>query len=79
MGVGAGITLTNDDGSRQYNHVTTSVGYASSSDVRVHFGLGRFKTAKEIRIRWPSGIQQVLENVPGDRLMVVREVERSRK
>ena len=25
----------------QWNHVTTSVGYASSSDVRVHFGIGR--------------------------------------
>lgn len=79
MGIGAKITLTTDDGSRQYNHVTTSVGYASSSDVRAHFGLGRFKTAKQIEIRWPSGIRQTLQNVPGDRVVVVREAAQSGK
>jgi len=53
--------------------VTTSVGYASSSDERVHFGLGASKTAKEIEIRWPSGIRQVLENVEADRVVSIEE------
>jgi len=73
MGIGARIILTNEDGTQQYNHVSTSVGYASSSDVRVHFGLGRFETAKEINIQWPSGIKQKLQNVSGDRVVLVRE------
>ena len=73
MAIGARIKLTAEDGSQQYNEVTTSVGYASSSDSRVHFGLGASKTAKEIEIIWPSGIRQVLQNVQGDRVVSVEE------
>jgi hypothetical protein len=40
MAIGAKIRLTTADGLEQHSHVTTSVGYASSSDSRVHFGLG---------------------------------------
>jgi hypothetical protein len=53
--------------------VTTSVGYASSSDSRVHFGLGASKTAKEIEILWPSGIRQVLKDVAGDKIVTIDE------
>ena len=57
----------------QYNHVTTSVGYASASDKRVHFGLGADRTAREIEIRWPSGARQVLKDVSADQVLEVRE------
>jgi hypothetical protein len=53
--------------------VTTSVGYSSSSDSRVHFGLGKSKTAREIEIIWPSGIRQLLHEVQGDRVVSVQE------
>jgi len=73
MGIGARIRLTTEDGSKQYNEVTTSVGYASSSDSRVHFGLGASKTAKEIEILWPSGVRQVLEDVQSDKIVSIDE------
>jgi hypothetical protein len=73
MGIGAQIRLTAANGSMQYNHVTTSTGYASSSDPRVHFGLGASRTAKEIQILWPSGIKQVLRDVAADRVMEISE------
>ena len=73
MGIGARIRLTASDGLVQYNHATTSTGYASSSDPRVHFGLGRAASASEIEIRWPSGIRQVLKDVPADRVLPVTE------
>ena len=76
MGIGARIRLTGSDGLVQYNEVTTSVGYASSSDPRVHFGLGAAKSVKEIEIIWPSGIRQVLNNVAADRIVSVRESAR---
>src|SRR6516162_1022252 len=60
MGIGAQIRVTAEDGSRQWNEVTTAVGYASASDSRVHFGLGQNQKIREIEIRWPSGIKQVL-------------------
>lgn len=59
----------------QTNHMTTSVGYASSSHYGVHFGLGKTKVAERIEIRWPSGTQQVLTSVPVNQVLHVREAE----
>jgi hypothetical protein len=57
----------------QYNHMTTSVGYASSSHGPVHFGLGEEKLADVVEVRWPSGIVQTLRKVDGDRVVTVQE------
>jgi hypothetical protein len=73
MGLGARIKLTASDGAVQYNHATTSTGYASSSDPRVHFGLGKAESAREIEILWPSGSRQVLRNVAGGQVLAVTE------
>ena len=71
-GIGAVIAVT-AAGRTIYNHATTSVGYNSSSDRRVHFGLGAALKADRIEIRWPGGRKQVLENVAADRVLKVRE------
>jgi len=73
MGIGAQIQVTTGDGLVQYDAVTTSTGYAASSDPRVHFGLGRFAAAREIQIRWPSGVRQSLRDVKADRIVNVTE------
>ncbi len=73
MGIGAQIKITADDGAIQYNQVTTSVGYAGSSDSRVHFGLGAARRIAEIEICWPSGIRQVLKDVTADRIVTIEE------
>jgi enediyne biosynthesis protein E4 len=74
MGIGARVKITGEDGLKQYNHVTTSVGYESSSDVRVHFGLGAASAkVREIEILWPSGTKQELHDVPGDRVVKIEE------
>jgi len=73
MGIGARIRVTGADGLVQYNHATTSTGYASSSDPRVHFGLGAADKAAEIEIIWPSGIRQVLRDVAADRVVPIKE------
>ncbi|HSB14427.1 MAG TPA: CRTAC1 family protein [Bryobacteraceae bacterium] len=73
MALGAQIRITADDGLKQYNEVTTAVGYACSSDSRVHFGLGASKSIREIEIRWPSGIRQTLTNVAADQILEIQE------
>ncbi len=73
MGLGAEIRVTLEDGTKQYNHATTAVGYACSSDPRVHFGVGAHTTIREIEIRWPSGIRQTLRNVAADQILLVEE------
>jgi hypothetical protein len=75
MGLGAQIRITGEDGLKQYNEVTTAVGYACSSDSRVHFGLGASKTIREIEIKWPSGIRQMLRNVAADQILPIEERE----
>jgi hypothetical protein len=72
-GLGATVKLTGASGRVQYNHATTAVGYASSSDKRVHFGLGDDGSAREIEVRWPSGTIQVLRDVAGDQVLEVKE------
>jgi hypothetical protein len=59
-GIGALIRIS-AGGSEQWNHMTTAVGYASSSHVPVHFGLGSQTTVEFAEIRWPSGVIQRLE------------------
>lgn len=73
MGIGAQIRIVTPDRQSQWNHATTAVGYASSSDSRVHFGLGENKLITEVEIRWPSGRRQVLRNLPVDRVTTVEE------
>jgi enediyne biosynthesis protein E4 len=71
-GIGARIKVV-AGGMTQYNHVSFAAGYASSSAGPVHFGVGLAKSADLVEIRWPSGIPQVLEKVPADGVVKVKE------
>jgi len=71
-GIGARIKVVTKAGA-QYNHMSTSFGYASSSAGPVHFGLGPNATADLVEIHWPSGIVQELRNVSADRILNVKE------
>ena len=66
MGIGAQVRITTGDGHSQWNEATTAVGYACSSDPRIHFGLGSNTVVKEIQITWPSRVVQRLENISAD-------------
>jgi hypothetical protein len=74
-GIGAKLKLTTASGRVLHNHVTTSVGFMSSSDKRVHFGLGREAAIQSLELRWPSGKVQRLTDVPVDRVLTVEEPE----
>jgi enediyne biosynthesis protein E4 len=72
-GIGAVIRVRTVSGRMLYNHVTTSVGFMSSSDRRAHFGLGTETALDYVEIRWPSGIVQRLEHPAIDRITMVEE------
>jgi enediyne biosynthesis protein E4 len=71
--VGAKIKVTTPTGRTLYNHVTGSVGFLSTSDLRVHFGLGRETSAGTVEIQWPSRTVQTLPNVAADQILKVEE------
>ena len=74
-GIGARIKIVTKSGA-QYNHMTTSSGYASSSDAPVHFGLGANAMVDLVEIQWPSGIVQLMKDVAADRVVAVKEAEK---
>jgi hypothetical protein len=71
--IGAVVTLVTGSGLKQYNHVNTSVGFMSSSDKCLHFGLGPEKAVKEVEIRWPDGTMQKLTSVAADQVLKVEQ------
>ena len=75
-GIGAVVTISarsDPRWSRQWNHMTTAVGYASSTLAPVHFGTGAARVLDTVEVRWPSGTVQVLRDVEADQVITVRE------
>ena len=57
------------------HHLTREVrsggSYLSQSDLRLHFGLGPATLVDRLKVRWPNGTEQILENVPADQFVTV--------
>jgi hypothetical protein len=70
--VGSRVLVT-ADGIRQRADVLSGGSYGSSSDMRVHFGLGPSTRIDSLEVVWPSGAKQQIA-VPGvDRILTVVE------
>ena len=74
--IGAKVKLTTASGRELYNHVSVSVGFISSSDKRIHFGLSAETRIRELEIRWPRGAIQRLTNIPADHTLRIEEPAR---
>jgi enediyne biosynthesis protein E4 len=70
--IGADVRVVTPQGQQQAT-VATCGSYLSSGDKRVHFGLGVQQIVKEIDIRWPSGIRQILRDVKADQILRIDE------
>lgn len=71
-GIGAHLEVLSG-GRRQVAEKVAGSGYLSQDDARVHFGLGTAAKVDKLTIQWPSGKQQVLENLSVDRTVLVEE------
>jgi hypothetical protein len=71
--VGATVYLT-AGGMRQRFDVTAGGSFASSSDQRPHFGLGKSTRIDKLEIVWPSGrIEQITQPLSVDRFYTIQE------
>jgi len=70
--VGARVTV-HTSGMQQIDEVKAGGGYLSSSDQRIHFGLGSDSVMKEVEIEWPGGTKDKLQNVAGDAIYTIVE------
>ena len=71
-GIGAHLEVLSG-GRKQVAERVAGSGYLSQDDARVHFGLGTSAKVDKLTIQWPSGKQQVLENLSVDRTVLVEE------
>ena len=70
--IGSKVSIT-ANGVRQRADVFSGGSYGSSSDQRVHFGLGPAGKIDKVEIHWPSGLKQEV-SVPGlDRILTIVE------
>jgi len=71
--IGARI-LARYGGKVQARAVVSQSSFYSSSDPRLHFGLGAEKAA-DLEIHWPNGLQEKLKDVAADQLVTIKEGE----
>ncbi len=71
--IGAEVKVTTGSGRTLYNHVSPSVGFMSSSERRVHFGLGKETAIRSVEVAWPSGKKTALTTVEPDKVVRIQE------
>jgi len=69
-----GAHVTGKAGERVWtSEVSPASSYLSSSDLRIHWGLGESSSLDSITIHWPSGAKQKLTNIAADQILHVTE------
>jgi hypothetical protein len=63
-------------GRTQAQAVLSQSSYYSHDDLRLHFGLGAAPAAERVEVTWPSGRVEMLTNVMGGRVVVIKEGHR---
>jgi hypothetical protein len=71
-GIGASLTLISE-GFVEVEQAKGGMGYMSSSDPRIHFGLGKRTKIESLEITWPSGQVDKLKDVPINKIIAVKE------
>ena len=69
--IGARVTCVYG-GRSQAQELMAQSSYYSCNDPRLHFGLGG-ETSVKLRIRWPSGISQVMDDLAANQIITIRE------
>jgi enediyne biosynthesis protein E4 len=60
-------------GLSQIREIAGGGSYLSQSDLRAHFGLGKFTQAQIVEVKWPSGARQVFQDVQADKFYRIQE------
>ena len=71
-GIGARLRLT-VAGRTQMREVKAGSSYLGQNDLRQHFGLGELTRAERLEVKWPSGRVDVVEDLPADQIVSIRE------
>ena len=72
MAIGARVTVTTSN-VKQVDEVRAGGSYLSTSDPRLHFGLGSAVSFDRIKVLWPSGLLEQFPSGTGDRFVSLVE------
>jgi len=70
--IGAKVTVVAND-RRQVQELRSGSSYISSSDLRLHFGLGAISSVEQIDVRWPNGVRETFTAQTVDRFVTLEE------
>jgi hypothetical protein len=76
---GAKVTLTTDDGNKQYQELYPVRGYQSTVTQELFFGFSKTNSIKQIEIVWPNGKETILKNVSPDQILQLKQSDASSK
>ncbi|MEE8142209.1 MAG: CRTAC1 family protein [Planctomycetota bacterium] len=71
-GVGARISLESD-GRTQLVEITVGGSFYAGPPLEAHFGLGSSSRVDSLHIRWPSGVEQSIIDLPSDQTLSIVE------
>ena len=72
MGLGATVEYELPDGRKEFYEHTPYRGFLSSVEPIAHFGLGKVKTIKNLKVTWPGGRVQILHTVNADQTITLK-------
>ncbi|MEM6793960.1 MAG: CRTAC1 family protein [Acidobacteriota bacterium] len=75
IGARLGLTVRSPEGIREIHRTVGTGGSFGSSSLQQEIGLGGAVALESLEVRWPSGEVQVLEDLPINRVIEVREGE----
>jgi hypothetical protein len=58
---------------RLMDEVRSGSSFASQSDLRLHFGLGKAEVIEKLHVQWPSGAKDELTQVPVNQAITIQE------
>ena len=72
-GIGARVEVELNDGSTIWRLVKTGSSYASQSERPLTFGLAKTVTVNSLRVIWPSGQTDIVNDVVGNQSILIQE------
>lgn len=72
-GIGAKVEVFHN-GKYQYQQNKTVRGYLSSSDPRIHFGLGQDDRLDSIKVTWPDGKKSIVQRTQANQNVVIQYI-----
>jgi len=73
FGIGAKVALFRAGQKTLWRRSHADGSYLSSSDIRVHFGLGAYPRVDRVLVVWPDGSEEYWSNVEPDKIQTLRK------